>query len=74
MADRVAKEATEYGVVDLAISFGQAEIKSIVRQEMRKRWQEQWEEERKRRWLYKIQRRIGGMRTTGRERRWSYQE
>lgn len=52
-------KGTKHGVVDMAVSFGQAEIKSMVRQEVRKRWQRQWEEERKRRWLCRIQRRMG---------------
>lgn len=68
-ADRVAKEAVRHGVVDMAVSVGQAEIRSMVRQGMRARWQKQWEEERKGRWLYKIQRRVGGMRNAGRTRR-----
>lgn len=44
-------------------------IKSIIKLEMRGRWQKQWEEERKGRWLYKIQRRVGERRATGRSRR-----
>lgn len=44
-------KGTKHGVVDMAVSFGQAEIKSMVRQEVRKRWQRQWEEERKGQWL-----------------------
>lgn len=59
-------KGTKHGVVDMAVSFGQAEIKSMVRQEVRKRWQRQWEEEKKRRWLCRIQRRMGA---TGRSRR-----
>lgn len=47
MVDRAAKEATKHGVVDLGIGFCQTEIKSMVRQEMKKRGQKQWEEEKR---------------------------
>lgn len=68
-ADRLAKAATNHERVDLAVNFGQEEVKNIIKLEMRGRWQKQWEEERRGRWLYKIQRGMGVRRATGRSRR-----
>uniref|UniRef100_A0A1A8L2C0 Reverse transcriptase domain-containing protein n=1 Tax=Nothobranchius pienaari TaxID=704102 RepID=A0A1A8L2C0_9TELE len=67
--DTVAKEATISTSVQLVIPFCRKEVKSMIRQEMMKEWQKQWEKERRGRWLYKIQRRVGDMRNTGRSRR-----
>lgn len=67
--DKLAKEATNHRIVDLAVICGQAEVKSIIKLEMRGRWQKQWEEERRGRWLYKIQRGVGVRRATGRSKR-----
>uniref|UniRef100_A0A1A8H245 RNase H type-1 domain-containing protein n=1 Tax=Nothobranchius korthausae TaxID=1143690 RepID=A0A1A8H245_9TELE len=69
VVDKLAKEAAVNTSVQLDVRFCQTEIKCIIWQEMRKKWQKQWEEERRGRWLYNIQRRVGGMRDTGRSRR-----
>jgi len=45
------------------------EMKSIIKQCLKKRWQKQWEEEKKGQWFSKIQRKVGEMRCTGRKRR-----
>jgi len=44
-------------------------MKSIIKQCLKKRWQKKWEKERKGGWFYKIQRKVGEMRCTGRKRR-----
>ncbi|XP_035984330.1 uncharacterized protein LOC118557933 [Fundulus heteroclitus] len=69
MADRMAKESTNKVRVDINVSFGITEIKGIIKQKAKDRWQKLWDEERKGRWLYKIQKRIGQMRITERNRR-----
>ena len=66
MADKVAKEATKNNDIDIVVSLSKTEIKSRIRQE---RWKKQWEEERKGRWFYRVQRTVGGMRCAGRNRR-----
>ena len=47
MAHKVAKEATKNNDIDLAVSLSRTEIKSIVKQRLKEKWQKQWEEERK---------------------------
>ena len=69
MADKVAKEATKNSCIDLVVSCSKTEIKSIIKQRLKERWQKQWEEERKGRWFYRGQRKVGEMRSTGRNRR-----
>ncbi|XP_037536736.1 uncharacterized protein LOC119413748 [Nematolebias whitei] len=69
MADKAAKEATKHNSVEIEVKFSRAEIKSITKQRMREKWQKQWEEERKGRWFYIIQRKVGEMRRAERNRR-----
>lgn len=63
MADRTAKEATKRPMVDMDISG--TEIKSRIWHKMKERCQKQWEEERKGRCFYRIQRKIEEIRSTG---------
>ena len=44
-------------------------IKSIVKQKLKEKWLKQWEEERKGRWFYRVQRKVGEMRCAGKNRR-----
>ena len=44
------------------IDICQTEIKGIIKQKVKERWQKQQEEERKGRWFYTVQRRVGEMR------------
>ena len=68
-ADRMSKASTNKLRVDINVSFGITEIKSIIKQKAKERWQKLWNEEKKGRWLYKIQKRIGPMRRSERNRR-----
>lgn len=63
-----AKEATKYTTVDLLINFSKTEMRDIVKQRIKEKWQKQWDEERKGRWFYRVQNKVGGMRTAGRNR------
>ena len=45
------------------------EMKTTIKYKFEERWQKQWEEERTGRWLYRIERKVGMMRSTGRTRR-----
>ena len=69
MADNVAKEATKNSCIDLVVSCSKTEINSIIKQRLKERWQKQWEEERKGRWFYRVQRKVGEIKSTGRNRR-----
>ncbi|XP_014880361.1 uncharacterized protein LOC106941759 [Poecilia latipinna] len=69
MADRMAKESTNRVKIDINVSFSITEIKGTIKKKTRERWQKLWDEEKKGRWLYKIQKNIGQMRRTERIRR-----
>jgi len=49
------------------MSYSKAEVKSIIKEEMRKKWQDEWNKETKARMYYSIQKRVGGMRENKRE-------
>lgn len=62
MADKAAKEAIKREYIDVTVNISKMEIKGIIKQKLKKRWQMQWEEKRKGLWFYKIQKRVGEMR------------
>uniref|UniRef100_A0A3B5Q0T1 Reverse transcriptase domain-containing protein n=1 Tax=Xiphophorus maculatus TaxID=8083 RepID=A0A3B5Q0T1_XIPMA len=64
LADKYAKLASKYSDIDILVPFSREEIKSIIKQKVKERWQRQWEEDRTGRWLYSIQRKVGAMRRT----------
>ena len=41
MADKYAKNATKKTEIDMVGSYSKAEVKSIIKAEMRKKWQEE---------------------------------
>ncbi|XP_037531102.1 uncharacterized protein LOC119408373 [Nematolebias whitei] len=67
-ADRAAKAATK-DQINFTISISKSEVRTIVKQKLKGKWQKQWEEEHKGRWYYRIQRQVGEMRRGGRNRR-----
>ena len=69
VVDKVAKEATKCEEIELRINISKMEGKNIIKRKMKEKWQKRWEEERKGRWFYKIQRKVGEARETGRSRR-----
>lgn len=69
MANRTAKEAAKTPMVDMDISVSRKKIKIRIRHKMKERCQKPWEEERKGRRFYKIQRKAGEIRSTERDRR-----
>ncbi len=42
---------------------------SIIKKRLKERWQKQWDKEKKGRWFYRIQRKVGEMRSAGKNRR-----
>jgi len=50
----------------MVISYCKAEVKSIIKEEMKKKWQEEWNKETK---YYSIQKRVGDMRENNRNKR-----
>lgn len=57
--DRLAKEATKKGNIDVKIKLSKTEGKSLVWKKIMEKWQQQWDNEIKGRHLYMIQNRIG---------------
>ena len=58
-------KGTKRNHIDITVPFSKTEMKPTIKHKLRERWQKQWEEERKGRWLYRIQRKVGVMRSTG---------
>ena len=50
MAHKLAKDVTKKSIIDISINIGKTKIKGIIKQILNRRWQKQWEEERKGRW------------------------
>uniref|UniRef100_A0A8C2HUK7 Uncharacterized protein n=1 Tax=Cyprinus carpio TaxID=7962 RepID=A0A8C2HUK7_CYPCA len=69
MADKAAKEAIKNNGINLSVSISKNEIKSIIKERLKVRWQKQWDMEKKGRWFYRIQRKVGEMRSAGKNRR-----
>jgi len=53
----------------MVICYSKVEVKSIIKEEMRKKWQEEWNKETQSRMYYSIQKRVGGMRENNRNKR-----
>ena len=53
----------------MKVNISKMEGKNIIKRSMKERWQKRWEEERKGRWFYNIQRKVGEVRGAGRNRR-----
>ncbi|XP_053089092.1 uncharacterized protein LOC113540370 [Pangasianodon hypophthalmus] len=68
LADEYAKEATKKVDIDMQIKYGKSEMKCLIKQHVKNRWQKFWEEERTGRWFYSIQRIVGKYRIVGRNR------
>lgn len=59
---KMQKNATKKTEIDMVISYSKEEVKSIIKEEMRKKWQEEWNMETKARMYYNVQKKVGGMR------------
>ena len=66
MADQYAKKATERSSIDMEIKYSKAEIKSIVKDKLRGKWQKLWDSEPTGRHFYNIQKNVGGCRNVHR--------
>ena len=66
LADRYAKSAANRAEVGMAVNYSKAEVKCIIKGEMKKKWQEEWDRGTKGRHLYRIQKVVGKMRDMGR--------
>ncbi len=71
-ADNVAKKAIEREIVDNQIPFSRTEIKSIIKRNIRKLWQQYWDIDAKGRHLYQIQSTVGKGRVSGWNREHDY--
>ncbi|XP_048015377.1 uncharacterized protein LOC125247880 [Megalobrama amblycephala] len=69
LADECAKEATGKSDIDIKVNYSKAEMKFLIKQHVKNRWQKQWVDERTGRWLYNIQRIVGKGRITRRNRK-----
>ena len=61
------KGATRKRAVDMAVNYSKAEIKSIIKSGLKKRWQEEWDRGNKGKYFHSIQKKLGEMRTTTRD-------
>ena len=68
-ADRAAKEASRREQVEFSVRLSRAEGKSIVWKEIGRKWQDEWDRERKGRHLYRVQKKVGGVHNMGGSRR-----
>ncbi len=64
-ADNLAKKAIEHETVDIQIPFSRSEIKSIIKKNIWKLWQQLWDKDTKGRHLYQIQSTVGQGRVSG---------
>ncbi len=64
-ADNLAKKAIEQETVDIQIPFSRSEIKSIIKKNIWKLWQQLWDKDTKGRHLYQIQSTVGKGRVSG---------
>lgn len=67
-ADALAKKAIEREIVDIQILYSRSEIKSIIKRNILKIWQQYWDNEIKGRHMHQIQSIVGKGRITGRSR------
>lgn len=65
-ADVLAKKAIERKAVDKQIPFSRSEIKSMIKNNILKIWQHQWDTDIKGRHLFQIQSTVGKGRVSGR--------
>lgn len=63
------KNATKKTEIDMVISYSKEEVKSIIKEEMRKKWQEEWNMETKARMYYNVQKKVGGKRENNRNKK-----
>lgn len=68
-ADKLAKQVVDEDRVEIELSHSLKEIKSVIKEEMIKKWQQYWDNESKGRHLYAIQKKVGKGRKRGRNRR-----
>ncbi len=67
-ADKEAKAAVKNNDINVIVNLSKSEIKSIIKKRLKERWQKQWDKEKKGRWFYRIQRKVGEMRSAGKNR------
>lgn len=67
MADRAAKEAAKSSCSKVEVNISKTE--SIIKKRLKERWQKEWEEDRKGRWFFRVQSKVGEMRCAGGNRR-----
>ncbi len=54
-ADCLAKQALKHAQIDIKVSMSKSEVKGLIANEIRKKWQKEWDSGRKGRHLYHIQ-------------------
>lgn len=59
MADKYAKQGARSRDLNFPVKISKEEVKSIVKAKIKELWQRSWEEERKGRFYFSIQRRVG---------------
>lgn len=47
LADKYVKGVTKHRVIEMTVSYDKAEVKSIIKSEMKRKWQEEWHKESK---------------------------
>ncbi len=67
--NKEAKAAVKNNDINVIVNLSKSEIKSIIKKRLKERWQKQWDKEKKGRWFYRIQRKVGEMRSAGKNRR-----
>uniref|UniRef100_A0A3B5QKI5 Reverse transcriptase domain-containing protein n=1 Tax=Xiphophorus maculatus TaxID=8083 RepID=A0A3B5QKI5_XIPMA len=68
LADTFAKSASKRSEIELKVKYSKNEIKSISKIYYKKKWQEQWEGEKKARFYYSIQKKVGECRKENRNK------
>lgn len=69
MADKVAKRALRNERKQISVKMSKLEAKSVIKEQIIKKWQEEWNRGKKGRYLYKNKPWVGGSGTVGRNRR-----
>ncbi len=59
VADHLVKLALKQAQIDIKVSMSKTEVKGLIANEIRKKWQKEWDSGRKGRHLYHIQEKVG---------------
>ena len=68
-ADKLAKRALKANRVEMQVSISKAEVKSVIKEKIYKKWQSMWDRESRGRHLYQIQQNVRTARVAGKGRR-----